>query len=45
MLASFMNLQNKAQYRRVAPFPKSQKSQNSHIVSKGLSGFETFPNN
>ena len=33
------------QYRGVLPFARSQKSEHKYIVSKGLSGFETFLSN
>ena len=41
----YTNLQNKTQYRRAVLFTRSQKGQHKYIVSKRLSGLETFPNN
>ena len=41
----YTNLQNKTYYRRAVPFARSQKSHHKNIVSKSLSGLETFPNN
>ena len=43
-LLVYTNLQDKTHYRQIAPSARSEKSQHSYIVSKSLSGLETFPN-
>ena len=35
----------KTKYKLGVPFARLQKSQHKYIVSKSLSGLETFPNN